>query len=371
MDDSNLVAVVEHSTGSYPILVGRGLLDGLGERVVGLGIPSPIYIISDENVFPLHGRRAQASLEASNIAAHSFVIPPGEGSKTLEMAEAIYKWLAERRAERGQAIIALGGGVVGDLAGFVAATFLRGMSLVQAPTSLAAMVDASIGGKVAVNLPHGKNLVGSFYQPRMVLSDLSSLDTLGGRALAEGWAEAVKYGLILDSALWTTFEEHAEVLATANEPGGPDILLKVIRRCAEIKAQIVGEDELDTLDRRILLNYGHTIGHAIEASTGYGRYLHGEAVAVGMMGACLISERLGMVAEDVVERQRQLLERFKLPTSASEVEPDRLFEAMSLDKKKEAGSIKWVLLEGIGKARARSDVPPELVREVVDTICRP
>ena len=328
-------------------------------------------MISDENVFPLHGRRVQQSLEASGIATHSYVIPPGEGSKTLEMAGGIYEWLAERRAERGQAIIAVGGGVVGDLAGFVAATFLRGMPFIQVPTSLAAMVDASIGGKVAVNLPKGKNLIGSFYQPRLVLSDLSCLDTLGGRELAEGWAEAVKYGLILDKALWETFEEHAETLVADTEHRRQDILSEVVGRCAAIKARIVVEDELDTLDRRVLLNYGHTIGHAIEASTGYGTYLHGEAVSVGMMGAALLSAKLGMITEDAVERQRRLLERFRLPTSAPDAKPERLFEAMSLDKKKEGGSIKWVLLEGIGDSVARSNVPGGLVKEVVDSLCGP
>lgn len=371
MEDSNLVATVEHSSGSYPILVGWGLLEGLGQRVASLGIRGPVYMISDENVFPLHGRRVQQSLEARNIATHSYVIPPGEGSKTLGMAGGIYEWLAERRAERSQAIIAVGGGVVGDLAGFVAATFLRGMPLIQVPTSLAAMVDASIGGKVAVNLPKGKNLIGSFYQPRMVLTDLSCLDTLGGRELAEGWAEAVKYGLILDKELWETFEEHAEALVSDVGTRRQDILSEIVGRCAAIKAQIVMEDELDTLDRRVLLNYGHTIGHAIEASAGYGRYLHGEAVSVGMMGAGLLSVKLGMIGEGVVERQRKLLERFRLPTSAPDAEPERLFDAMSSDKKKEGGSIKWVLLEGIGKSVARANVPVALVKEAVDALCGP
>ena len=364
MEDPNLAAVVTHSGGSYPVWVGWGLLDVLGERLAGLGLKGPAYIISDDRVFSPYGRRAQYSLHQSGIEAHCFIIPAGEQSKGLELAEAIYQWLVERRAERGHMVIAVGGGVVGDLAGFVAATFLRGMPFVQVPTSMAAMVDASIGGKVAVNLPQGKNLVGAFYQPRMVLADVSALSTLGRRELAEGWAEAIKHGLILDAELFDVFEEHAEALMGL-EPG---ISTEVIRRSVAIKAQVVSEDERETLGRRILLNYGHTIGHALEAATGYGQYLHGEGVSVGMMGAARISQRLGMIDEDVVGRQRRLLERFDLPTSAADLEPQQVFKAMSLDKKTEGGSIRWVLLEAIGGAVVRRDVPTELVQETVHSL---
>ncbi len=367
MDDGDLAAVVTHSTGSYPVLVGWGLLDELGERVAGLGIRGPVYIISDDRVFSPYGRRAQRSLQRSRIEAHCYIVPAGEASKSLELAQALYQWLVERRAERGHAVIAVGGGVVGDLAGFVAATFLRGMPLVQVPTSMAAMVDASIGGKTAVNLPQGKNLVGSFYQPRMVLADVSTLSTLGRRELAEGWAEAIKHGLILDEGLFDIFEEHAEELMAIE----PEISTEVIARSMAIKARVVSDDERETLGSRILLNYGHTIGHALEAASGYGRYLHGEAVSVGMMGAARIGQQLGMITEDVVERQRRLLERFDLPTAASDVEPRRLFEAMSLDKKTEGGSIRWVLLEGVGSAAVRRDVPADLVEATVYGLLSP
>ena len=359
--DSDLAAVVTHANGSYPVLVGRGLLDRFGERLMALGIQGPVYIISDDRVFPSYGRQVQRSLQKSRVEAHCFIVPAGETSKSLELAEAIYQWLVERRAERGHAVIAVGGGVVGDLAGFVAATFLRGMPFVQAPTSMAAMVDASIGGKVAVNLSQGKNLVGAFYQPQVVLADVSALSTLGKRELAEGWAEAIKHGLILDAELIDMFEEHAEALMALD----PDVSTEVIRRSVAIKARVVSEDERETLGRRILLNYGHTIGHALEAATGYGRYLHGEGVSVGMMAAARISQRMGMIAEEVVHRQRRLLERFNLPTSAAGVSAERVFNAMSLDKKTEAGSIKWVLLEGVGRAVVRRDVPAKLVEETV------
>ena len=382
MVDANPTAIVTHSSGSYPIYVGRGLLDELGDRVVDLGIKGPVYIISDDRVFSPYGRRVQGSLHRSGIEAHCFIIPAGEGSKSLELAEGIYRWLAERRAERGHAVIAVGGGVVGDLAGFVAATFLRGMPFIQVPTSMAAMVDASVGGKVAVNLPQGKNLVGAFYQPQMVLADVAALSTLGKRELAEGWAEAIKLGLVLDAELFDIFEEHAEDMATVAsfatvETSGPeddsvdgravkdDVSTEVIRRSVAIKARVVSKDERDTLGRRIFLNYGHTIGHALETATGYDQYLHGEAVSVGMMAAAIISQRMGLITEDLVQRQRRLLERFDLPTAAHGVGPEGVLEAMSRDKKTEGGSIKWVLLEGLGKGVVRRDVPVQLVQDTV------
>ena len=249
----------------------------------------------------------------------------------------------------------------GTLRGSWPPRFCGGMPLVQVPTSMAAMVDASIGGKVAVNLPQGKNLVGAFYQPRLVLADVSTLSTLGKRELAEGWAEAIKHGLILDGELFDIFEEHAEALMELEA----DLTTEVIKRSAAIKARVVSEDERETLGRRILLNYGHTIGHALESATNYGQYLHGEAVSVGLMGAAAISERMGMISGDVVARQRRVLERFGLPTAALNVEPEEVFKAMSMDKKTEAGSIKWVLLEDVGRAVVRRDVPSELVEEAV------
>ena len=356
-----MAAEVTHLGGSYQVLVGWGLLDDLGSRMTQTGLKGPAYIVSDDRVFGLYGRRAQYSLERAGIPAHCFIIPAGEASKTLETAQGIYQWLVGMRAERRHPIVALGGGVVGDLAGFVAATFLRGMPFVQAPTSMAAMVDASIGGKVAVDLPQGKNLVGAFYQPKLVAADVSLLATLGKRELAEGWAEAIKHGLILDADLFAVFEDHAEELMALE----PELSTDVIRRSVAIKARIVSEDERETLGRRILLNYGHTIGHAIEAATGYGEYLHGEGVSVGMTGASLIGRGLGLTGQEVVDRQRRVLERFGLPTGAGGVEPEDLFRAMSLDKKTESGSIRWVMLEDVGRAVVTRDVPGDLVERTV------
>ena len=357
----DLAAEVHHAGGSYPVIAGWGVLEDLGQRLSGMGIKGPAYIITDNNVMTPYGRRAQVSLQKAGIAAHCFIIPAGEASKSFQLAQAIYDWLVSLRAERGQAVIAVGGGVVGDLAGFVAATFLRGLPFVQVPTSMAAMVDAAIGGKVAVNLPQAKNMVGAFHQPKGVFADVETLATLGKRELSEGWAEAIKHGFILDAGLVDVFEEHAESLM-ALEPG---VSSEVVRRSMAIKAQVVSRDERETLGVRILLNYGHTIGHALESSTDYGRFLHGEGVSVGMMGAIHIAHEMGMVPKALIDRQRSLLERFNLPTRAPGVAPEDVMRAMSLDKKTVGGSNRFVLLEDVGKAVVRSDVPRALVEATV------
>ena len=361
MADIELAATVHHSSGSYPVIAGWGVIDRLGERLLELGVKSPAYIITDENVMRPYGRAAQWSLQRSGIAAHCFIIPPGEPSKSFELVQHIYAWLVGLKAERGQAIIAVGGGVVGDLAGFVAATFLRGVPFIQVPTSMAAMVDASIGGKVAVNLPQAKNLVGAFYQPLAVLADVQALSTLGQRELSEGWAEAIKHGLILDEGLLDLFEEHAEALMAVE----PEISTQVIRRSMAIKADVVSQDERETLGIRILLNYGHTIGHALESSTEYGRFMHGEGVAIGMMGAAKMARQMGLIPQELVDRQRAILQRFNLPTKAANVSVADISQAMSLDKKVQSGVNRWVLLEGVGRAVVRQDVPWELVEQTL------
>lgn len=366
MADEHLASTVHHAGGSYPVIAGWDILDDLGRRLSALDLTRTAYIITDSNVMNPYGRRVQRSLQKHGIAAHCFIIPSGEPSKNLAVANSIYDWLVERRAERGHTIIAVGGGVVGDLAGFVSATFLRGMPFVQVPTSMAAMVDASIGGKVAVNLPQAKNLVGAFYQPRGVFADIQALATLGKRELAEGWAEAIKHGLILDPGLVDVFEEHAEALMDVE----PEISTEVIRRSMAIKADVVSQDERETLGIRILLNYGHTIGHALEASTEYGRFLHGEGVSVGMMGAARMAQQMGLIPPELVARHRDLLRRFNLPTSATGVATDAVLRAMSMDKKTESGSNRWVMLEEVGKAVVRRDVPRELVEETVRELVR-
>jgi shikimate kinase/3-dehydroquinate synthase len=358
--DADLAAVVKTASGDYPIWVGWGLIDELGERVKRILKPQVAYVITDEGVYH-QARRAQVAMEAAGIPTHIMLIPPGERSKTLEMAQRIYEWLAQRKAERGHLVVAVGGGVVGDLAGFVAATFLRGMPFAQVPTSMLAMMDAAIGGKVAVDLPQGKNLVGAFYQPRFVLADVSTLQTLPRRELTSGWAEAIKHGLILDEGLLAAFESQRDAIQALE----PEVATDIIRRSVAIKADVVSQDERETLGVRVLLNYGHTIGHALEAATGYGRFLHGEAVSIGMMGAAYISQAMGMLSTEEVERQRALLDSFGLPLSCGGVDIAVVSEAMRSDKKTSGRAIRWVLLDGIGRAVTRNDVPPELVQDIL------
>ena len=363
-DSPDLAAVVETSGGDYPVWVGWDIIDRLGERVIQtVGETSTTYIFTDEHVYSM-ARRAQSSLERAGIAAHIFIMPAGEQHKTLKTVELAYEWLSHRRAERGHLVLAVGGGVVGDLAGFVAATYVRGMPFAQAPTSLLAMMDASIGGKVAVDLPRGKNLVGAFYQPRLVLSDVSILRGLPARQMASGWAEAIKHGLILDEDLLADFDRQRGALLALE----PRAAAELIRRSVAIKANVVSRDERETLGVRVLLNYGHTIGHAIEAATGYDTYLHGEAVSVGMMGAANIALHRGLLDAEAVERQADMLRSFGLPLSCEGVSVDAIEEAMRSDKKVSAGSIRWVLLDGIGNAVTRNDVPPELVRQTLERL---
>ena len=360
---SDLAAIVKSTQGDYPIWVGWNTSDVIGERVNSILDVSTAYIITDEGVHR-QARRAQFSLEAAGISAHMFIMPAGETHKTLETVQLVYRWLAERKAERGHMIVAVGGGVVGDLAGFVAATYLRGLPLAQVPTTLLAMMDAAVGGKVAVDLPQGKNLVGAFYQPKFVLVDVSTLQTLPKRELTSGWAEAIKHGLILDRDLLDAFETHRHSLLALEQ----DIATDIIRRSVAIKANVVSQDERETLGIRILLNYGHTIGHAIESTTGYSSFLHGEAVSVGMMGAARIGNAMGMLADEEVERQRQLLESYGLPLTCGEMDIAAVTDAMMSDKKVKGRANRWVLLDGIGNATVRSDVPAAVVQQTLEAL---
>ena len=361
----DLSAVVSTSAGDYPVWAGWGIVDELGERAARLVSPTTAYVVTDLGALR-HAKRAQASLEAAGIAAHVFVAQPGERSKTLEVAGRLYDWLAGLRAERGHLLVAVGGGVVGDLAGFVAATYARGMRLAHVPTTVLAMMDSAIGGKTAVDLPQGKNLVGAFYQPVFVLEDASALATLPRREAAAGWAEAVKHGLILDEGLLRLLESGAERILDLDEA----TVTEAIRRSAAVKARVVSKDERETLGLRVLLNYGHTVGHAVEAAAGYGRYLHGEAVAVGMAAAAFIAREMGMLSEKEVARQRDAVDAYGLPSSVEGVDRRAVREAMSVDKKTADGVIRWVLLERVGRATTRRDVPDALVDAALDRVCR-
>jgi len=378
-DDKDIACWVKTETQSYPIFVGYGLLDKLGGKMKQAGLSGTTIIISDENVFSFYGGRVETVLKGAGFPVSFFVLPPGEQTKNMDQIVRIYDFLIAHQVERDDIIVALGGGVIGDLAGFVAATFLRGIRWVQVPTSLVAMVDASIGGKVGVNHPEGKNLIGAFYQPNMVLADTETLTTLPQRELTSGWAEVIKHGLILDKEFFEFVESSVSELAKLE----PKLLTQAIARSAKIKAQVVSEDEKERKEKRTLLNYGHTIGHALEAASHYRRFLHGEAVAIGMMGAAMLSERLGLLPSAAVGWQRALLQKFGLPTSlrAEAASSDlsgrgkkrsnlklslaALTKAMELDKKVKGKAIRWVLLEDIGKAVIRSGVPQEDVLAVL------
>lgn len=350
---------------SYPIFIGWGLLPELGEKMHDAGLFGTAYVISDDQVYSLYGAQVMSVLKGSGFAVGHLVVLQGERSKSLEVAEVLYDWLVAHRAERGHIIVALGGGMVGDLAGFVAATFLRGMPLVHVPTSLAAMVDSSIGGKVAVNHPEAKNLIGAFYQPRLVLSDIHTLSTMPRRELLSGWAEAIKHAIIMSPELLELLEAHHEELLNLE----PRLTAEAITRSAAIKAKVVSEDEKER-GLRTILNYGHTIAHGLEAATGYERLLHGEAVAIGMMGAAIISQRLGLLPETVVERQRALLQIFGLPTTCPGADMASILQAMELDKKVQRKAVRWVLLKGVGEAVVGENVPREIVTSVIAELLR-
>ena len=359
--DQNLAAIVNTTQGSYRVVVGRDIVDDLGIELAKTGLKGRAFLVADEVMFPNPTRKAQEALERGGYETHLLALEIGEKNKNLETVQIVYEWLAGLRAERGDIVVAMGGGVTGDLVGFVAATWLRGISVVHVPTSLAAMVDSSIGGKTGVNMPMGKNLIGAFHQPKLVLQDVAHLVSLPTREMSAGWAEAVKHGLILDTQLLDTFERLAPQMRALDgeEP------VEAIRRSVAIKGQIVSSDEFETGDQRVLLNYGHTVGHAIEKVSGYGTYLHGEAVAIGMMVAGGIAERLGMIDIELVDRQREVLESYDLPVRAQGLDVDELIDATKSDKKSRGGTIRWVLLEGPGKATTRSDVPEEIVREAI------
>ncbi len=361
--EADLAGTVRTATGDYPVWVGWGILPDIGERVKALMSPGAAYVVTDQGA-QRHGRRVQVAMEGAGIPSHLFILPSGEQHKTLETATHLYDWLAQQRAERGHMIVAVGGGVVGDIAGFVAATFLRGIAVAHVPTTLLAMMDASIGGKTGVDLSAGKNLVGAFHQPAFVLSDVETLTTLPSRALTSGWAEGIKHGLILDEDLLRSFEERKDAVVSLD----PELATDIVRRSVAVKADVVSKDEKETLGLRVLLNYGHTIGHALEAATGYDTLMHGEAVSIGMMGAAEIARALGTMSDADIERQRAVLEAYGLPVKHRTDRFDTVREAMGVDKKTSGGSIRWVLVDGIGRAVTRNDVPPNVVDDALRAV---
>lgn len=350
----------------YTITVGWGALGQLGAHIAALGLPPRVALITDATVADLFLAGITAALQQAGITAQPIIIPAGEASKSLTHLGALYDALSAARFERGEAIVALGGGVVGDLAGFAAATYLRGVPLIHVPTTLLAQVDASIGGKTGINHPAAKNAIGAFYQPRAVISDPAALLALDARLVCEGWGEIVKYAAALDADLFAQLEAHADDLLSL----APDWITPIIARCAAIKAAIVSADEREA-GPRILLNYGHTIGHALEAVTGYGTLLHGEAVFLGMAVAARLALRLGMVAPDFVARQDALARAVGAPHVLPPIAPEVIFAATRHDKKARGGRVRWVLPTAIGSATTRADVPDELVLAVLRELAAP
>ena len=367
-----VACVVDAGESRYPIYCEWGAIGRLGGILDRLRLGGRAFMVTDEALADSHGAAAARALRESGLEAAEYRVPSGEEHKSLASLERLYEWLSSERAERGHAVVAVGGGVTTDLAGAAAATYLRGMPLVHVPTTVLGMVDASIGGKVAVDLPSGKNLVGAFYQPRAVVADPSVLATLPERELRAGYGEVIKHGLIRDEAMLGELERHAETLldpaGTGSDAGAREVLTEMIKRNMALKAAVVSADVRES-DLRAILNYGHTLGHAIETVTGYGAVLHGEAVAIGMTAAMRIGREMGMGDEALEARQAALLRRFGLPTRApTPLERGALREAMSRDKKVSAGRQRWVLLEGAGRAVVRDDVPPEAVDRAIELV---
>jgi 3-dehydroquinate synthase len=354
------VALAERS---YPIHIGSGLLKSAA--LFKTLLPSKrVAIVSNTTVAPLYLEQLQQTLGEIGVESISIVLPDGEKYKNTDTLGLIYSALLGNRCERTTPLIALGGGVVGDMTGYAAATYLRGVPFIQIPTTLLSQVDSSVGGKTGINHPLGKNMIGAFYQPKMVLIDISTLDTLPDNELSAGLAEVIKYGLIRDLAFLEWLESNLDKLLARDTAA----LQYAIARSCENKAEVVVADERES-GERALLNLGHTFGHAIESGMGYGVWLHGEGVAAGTVMAVDLSQRLGRISAEDVSRVRRLFVHAKLPVIAPDLGVEKYLDWMGRDKKVEAGKMRFVLLKEIGHAVVTGDVPPELLRETLEACC--
>lgn len=348
---------------SYPIFIGKGLLNQV-ELLAPFATSRQVLIVTNETIAPLYLK--QTITQFKGFQAENIVLPDGEQFKNLETVNAIFDVLIANRFSRKATLVALGGGVVGDMTGFAAACYQRGVPFIQIPTTLLAQVDSSVGGKTGVNHPLGKNMIGAFHQPQAVLIDTDVLSTLDQRQFRAGLAEVVKYGLIRDSDFFFWLEENIDRLCRLDG----DALAETIKRCCQCKADIVEEDELEG-GVRALLNLGHTFGHAIETGEGYGEYLHGEAVAIGICMAADLSCRLGWLQDDAVERIRKLLERIGLPVSPPEnMTRQKFLDLMAVDKKNVDGNLRLVLLKGIGEAIVTDKFASDKLLETLDSYGR-
>jgi 3-dehydroquinate synthase len=346
-----------------PITVGEGIVNQL-ERYFDFSGYSSIVLITDTSVKRLYGQSVLPALKAAGKKVLLFTLPVGERAKSLSTAERGYRFLLENNVDRKGLICSLGGGVVGDVAGYIAATYLRGIDYIQLPTTLLAQVDSSIGGKVGVNFSGKKNMVGSFYQPRAIICDVALLKSLPPAEMRNGMAEVVKYALAMDEELFRILDQKRKEKFTTAE------LKDIVMRCGSLKAGIVEVDETERSGQRAILNFGHTVGHALEAATKFQGQSHGEAVAIGMIAAARISEQVGMLDQSNIHGIESLLLKFGLPTYCQGVNPDDLIAAIRFDKKTTLGETGWVLLKGIGKGVVNQPVAENVVRKVLMEICR-
>lgn len=351
---------------SYPIVISENLLT---QEQTWQALPraASAMIVTNDVVAPLYLSALKQVLNRQYAQVHEVVLTDGEAHKDWQTLNLIFDGLLSNGCDRKTVLFALGGGVVGDMTGFAAASYMRGVPFVQVPTTLLSQVDSSVGGKTAINHPQGKNMIGAFYQPQLVVCDLATLDTLPERELSAGLAEVIKYGPIADMAFFAWLEQNIDALLRRDRAA----LAHAVKRSVEIKAWVVGQDEKES-GLRAILNFGHTFGHAIEAGMGYGKWLHGEGVAAGMVMAAELSRRLGLVDEAFVARLRSLIGQAGLPVRGAVIDAGdnagRYLELMRVDKKSEAGEIRFVLIDGPGRAVMQS-APDALVREVIDGCC--
>ncbi len=346
---------------SYDIHVGRGLLAKVGPLLRGASATRAV-VVTDATIARSHAATVVGSLEAAGLTVTTCVVPAGEASKSINEASRLWDEFARLAVDRGTQVVAIGGGVVGDLAGFVAATFARGLAIWHVPTTVVAQVDSAIGGKTGINLAGGKNLVGAFWQPRGVIADVDTLASLPDREFTSGLAEVVKYGMILDAEFLAWLEANAAALRGRS----PAAVVHAIERSAALKAGVVSADERELSGLRAILNYGHTFAHALETGAGYGTLLHGEAVAIGMAAAARLAERLGRIGHDVVARQDRLLDALGLPRVAPDAGTvEQLLAIMARDKKSVGGRLRFVLPSRIGQVELVDAIDPAAVREVL------
>lgn len=349
---------------SYNIITSPNSLGNVGRHLTSLKLGQKILVISNPDIFDYYGETVINSLNEAGFKVFSHLIPAGETYKTLESISQVYDIALKHRLERTSTLLALGGGVIGDMTGFAAATWLRGINFVQVPTSLLAMVDASIGGKTGVNHPQGKNLIGAFYQPRLVFIDPMVLKTLPVREFRAGMAEVIKYGVIWNPNLFNQLEAQKKLDSLDNI--NLEILQEIIEQSCQAKVDVVNQDEKEA-GLRAILNYGHTIGHAIESLTGYSQINHGEAVALGMVAAGKIAVKLGMWTEEMAQRQENLLKKSALPVSLdNHLNLENIIETLQLDKKVKGGKVRFILPTKIGKVEIKEEIPSEVIITVLE-----